>query len=243
MIGWLSDWLRDIIAVILLAVLVELLLPNKAMQRYARLVVGLFILMTILSPVLKLMQTDFGDRLHAGMELWDERTMHNEIKMPSLEEIQQRAEAIQTQRMEEAGKMTAAALEQIMKQSIEEEAGVVVESVQVGLQWDERRSAEKLPEIGSVTVTLAAPKSGADDGKPNQPSDIEAVAPVDIQVDVEVDSAADSASVAEETETNGGYVLPSSQEANAIQGVLARGWGVKPGQTTIRAISNGADAR
>ncbi|MGO4372914.1 hypothetical protein AB4Z21_19555 [Paenibacillus sp. MCAF20] len=30
MVAWLSDWLRDIIAVILIAVFVELLLPNKA---------------------------------------------------------------------------------------------------------------------------------------------------------------------------------------------------------------------
>ncbi|MCR2803116.1 stage III sporulation protein AF [Paenibacillus soyae] len=241
MIGWLSDWLRDIIAVILLAVLVELLLPNKAMQRYARLVVGLFILLTILSPVLRLIQSDFGDRLHAGMELWDERTMQNEVKMPSLEEIQKRAEAIQTQRMEEAGRMTAAALEESMKQAIEEETGAVIESVDVGLHWDERGNGEKLPEIDNVIVTLAAPKTGADDGKASQPPDIEAVAPVDIRVDVEEDGKTEPAGE-RAAESNEGYAMPSEQAANAIQGVLARGWGVKPGQTTVRAIPGGAAA-
>ena len=72
MIAWLSDWLRDIIAVILLAVFVELLLPNQAMQRYARLVVGLFILLTILSPILKLIQSDIGAKLDEGMEKWSQ---------------------------------------------------------------------------------------------------------------------------------------------------------------------------
>ena len=68
MVAWLSDWLRDIIAVILLAGLVELLLPSKAMQRYARLVVGLFILLTILSPILSLIQGDISSKLNEGME-------------------------------------------------------------------------------------------------------------------------------------------------------------------------------
>lgn len=230
MIGWLSDWLRDIIAVILLAVLVELLLPNKAMQRYARLVVGLFILLTILSPMLKLLQTNISDRIDAGIELWDERSMTRDIKMPSLEEIQQRAEAIQTQRNMEAAKITAMALEKSMRDAIVEETGMNVESVGVELILPEGSGEDNPPEIGSVAVTLApreAPPKDAD----SEHADIEAVAPVQVEVNIEATDAADGG---QKDKQESGFVQISKSEASAIYGVLAKGWGVRAGQTVIR---------
>lgn len=230
MIGWLSDWLRDIIAVILLAVLVELLLPNKAMQRYARLVVGLFILLTILSPILKLMQTNISDRLDAGMELWDERSMTRDIKMPSLDEIQRRAEDIQTQRNVEAAKLTAKALEQSMRDAIISETGMKVESVDVELIVQEGGGENKQPEIASVAVTLAS-REVQPDTVNNQPVDIEAVAPV--QVDVIFDES-EEAGREQETKPESGFMQISKSEANAIYGVLAKGWGIRAGQTVIR---------
>lgn len=230
MIGWLSDWLRDIIAVILLAVLVELLLPNKAMQRYARLVVGLFILLTILSPILKLLQTNISDRLDAGMELWDERSMTRDIKMPSLEEIQQRAEAIQTQRNVEAAKLTAKALEQSMRDAIIDETGMNVESVDIELILPEGSGEDNSPEIGSVAVTLApreAPPKTAD----SKQVEVEAVAPVQVEVNI---GSSDAAGSGQKDKPESGFVQISKSEANAIYGVLAKGWGVRAGQTVIR---------
>lgn len=39
--GWLSDWLKSIIMVILLATFVDILLPNQTMQRYVKTVISL----------------------------------------------------------------------------------------------------------------------------------------------------------------------------------------------------------
>lgn len=238
MIGWLSDWLRDIIAVILLAMLVELLLPNKAMQRYARLVVGLFILLTILSPILKLLQTNISDRLDAGMEMWDERSMTRDIKMPSLEEIQQRAEDIQTQRNEEAAKLTAKSLEQSMRDGIIEETGMNVESVDVELILPEGGSKDKPPEIGSVAVTLA-PREVPTKTANNEPDNIEAVAPVQVEVNIENSEVSGNG---QEDQPESGFKQISKSEANAIYGVLAKGWGVRAGQTVIRERTEGGAA-
>ena len=58
--GWIGDTLKTIILVILLAVFVDLIIPGKAMQRYVKVVISLFILMTILQPVLQLLHTDFN---------------------------------------------------------------------------------------------------------------------------------------------------------------------------------------
>ncbi|RJX38339.1 stage III sporulation protein AF [Paenibacillus pinisoli] len=238
MIGWLSDWLRDIIAVILLAVLVELLLPNKAMQRYARLVVGLFILLTILSPILRLFQTDMTNRLDAGMELWNERSMSKQVQMPSLEEIQRRAEDIQAMRNEEAARLMAATLEESMEKAISNETGAAVEKVVVTLAWKNQAKENEAPEIAAVKVTLKrkAEQAGAEPDKGHKPIEIEAVAPVDISV-----GAGEKGTNANSPEPIG-FAPPSKREMSAVQSVLARGWGVQAERVDVRIRASGNSA-
>lgn len=238
MIGWLSDWLRDIIAVILLAVLVELLLPNKAMQRYARLVVGLFILLTILSPILRLFQTDMTSRLDAGMELWNERSMSKQVQMPSLEEIQRRADDIQAMRNEEAARLMAATLEESMEKAIFSETGAAVEKVAVTLAWKNQGKENEAPEIEAVKVTLKrkAEQASLEPDKGHKPIEIEAVAPVDISV-----GAGENITNANSPEAIG-FTPPSKREMSAVQSVLARGWGVQAERVEVRIRASGDSA-
>lgn len=65
--SWLGDWLREIILVVLLASFVELLLPSKSMERYARLVLSLLILLTMLSPIVSLLKGDAIAELSIAM--------------------------------------------------------------------------------------------------------------------------------------------------------------------------------
>jgi stage III sporulation protein AF len=69
LIEGLSDWLRQIIAVVLLASLIDLLLPNRTMQKYVRLVAGLFILMTVATPILHWMKGDFSSKLAESLNI------------------------------------------------------------------------------------------------------------------------------------------------------------------------------
>lgn len=52
----LTDWVRNIVLVVLFASFLELLLPSSGMQRFVRVIMGLMILLTILNPVLDLLQ-------------------------------------------------------------------------------------------------------------------------------------------------------------------------------------------
>ena len=54
--GGLKQWARDVIAIVLLGGLLELAVPDGQLQRYARLVVGLLIMLSVLNPVLDLLQ-------------------------------------------------------------------------------------------------------------------------------------------------------------------------------------------
>ncbi|MDF2634497.1 MAG: stage sporulation protein [Pelosinus sp.] len=52
----LTDWIRNIIFVILFASFLELLLPSSSMQRFVRVIMGLFIMLAILNPIIDVVQ-------------------------------------------------------------------------------------------------------------------------------------------------------------------------------------------
>lgn len=61
----LGEWLKQIILIVILAVLTDLLLPTKAMQKYVRTVMGLVVIAAILQPIIPLFQRDWADHLSA----------------------------------------------------------------------------------------------------------------------------------------------------------------------------------
>lgn len=58
MTAWLSEWLRNIVLIILIATFVDLLIPSNSLGRYVKVVISLMILLTILSPVISLLKED-----------------------------------------------------------------------------------------------------------------------------------------------------------------------------------------
>lgn len=55
---FLTDWISNIILLILLATILELLLPNSSLQRYVKMVVGLLLLVMILNPLFSILSKD-----------------------------------------------------------------------------------------------------------------------------------------------------------------------------------------
>ncbi|KMM37874.1 stage III sporulation protein AF [Guptibacillus hwajinpoensis] len=64
--GVLTGWVTNIIVLILLATVLELLLPNSSMQRYVKMVIGLMLMAVILSPVLTIFSKDFNTMLRSA---------------------------------------------------------------------------------------------------------------------------------------------------------------------------------
>ena len=60
MVAWISQWLQNIILIVLLATFADLLLPSSAMQKYSKMVLGLLIIVVILSPVLELFTKEYS---------------------------------------------------------------------------------------------------------------------------------------------------------------------------------------
>lgn len=243
MLGWLSSWLQQIIAVVLLAGFIDLLLPNKAMQRYVRLVAGLIILLTIMTPIIHLLQGDFNAKLDQDVEGWFQGVKSKDIRMPTLEDIKKDADVMKKNQQSSALTLTQKKLSEEMRQKIEQRTGRKVEDVALQLQVVTTGVTEGAV-IKSVAVTMsdepirsvsAADKSHTEATGSDSPTD--EVSPVkeveSIAVAVQIDS---NAAGSEDHQRAEGYAsLPAnSQLARAVKQVLQDQWSVEPSIVSIR---------
>ncbi|MBG9916261.1 stage III sporulation protein AF [Bacillus sonorensis] len=56
--SFLTEWLTNIILFILLAIIIDMLLPNSSMQKYAKMVISLLLIVVILNPIFSLFRAD-----------------------------------------------------------------------------------------------------------------------------------------------------------------------------------------
>ncbi|QWC21629.1 stage III sporulation protein AF [Bacillus haikouensis] len=56
--SFLTEWITNIIVFVLLATVIDMLLPSSSMQKYVKIVTGLLLITIILTPLLKLLTSD-----------------------------------------------------------------------------------------------------------------------------------------------------------------------------------------
>ncbi|MDN8587921.1 stage III sporulation protein AF [Paenibacillus sp. 11B] len=155
--GWLSSWLRELIMIVLLATFVDMLLPNRSMERYVKLVLSLLILLTLLSPITKLLKSDPVGELKRAMTAMDSPSDGS----ATLEQILAQGKRLQSNEQEQSLQWTAKELANVMKGQIEETTGERVQSVEVKLAMDTTKSetdlasSVELPVIQYVLVEMA----------------------------------------------------------------------------------------
>lgn len=55
---FITEWITNIILFVLIATIIDLLLPNSSLQKYTKMVAGLLLITIILSPIIRLVTTD-----------------------------------------------------------------------------------------------------------------------------------------------------------------------------------------
>jgi stage III sporulation protein AF len=149
-VAFLTEWITNIIVFVLLATIIDMLLPSSNMKKYTKIVTGLLLITIILTPLLKLLSSDFDDVVN-------EMTLSSDSTNNSVENL------IEIKKKEIQASQRAYILEQMgvqMKQEVEkemiEEHGKQV--VTVSLEAEDE-NLENLPEsISKVTVVLAEPQ-------------------------------------------------------------------------------------
>jgi stage III sporulation protein AF len=152
--NFLTEWVTNIIIFILLATVLDMLLPNSSFQKYTKIVTGLILIAIILSPVLKLFSSDFETAIAAigkfnGQE--DEK-IKNSIEFQKKEiQASQHAYILQTM----AVQLETAAEEELMEQQ-----GMEIANIKLEVNDQDRRP---FPEnLEYVTVHL---KAAEDEGE------------------------------------------------------------------------------
>lgn len=165
---FLSGWLKSVILVILLATFVDLLLPNQSMQRYVKTVISLFLLLTLLQPLLSLFEkhTQIDQRLASALfkqdTAWSWQIDKGMEQMEPLPAIQQRAEALRLRQEEQSHRMVQGKVAELIKRKIEQTADVQVQSVKVATKPDENGKAV----IQHVALIIDLAPSDEDSAEP-----------------------------------------------------------------------------
>jgi stage III sporulation protein AF len=224
MLAWLSDWLKGIIAIVLMASLIDLILPGKAMQRYVRLVVGLLILVTLLSPILKLLNGDIETILQEGVRNWGDSAQSGLPDMPGLEEITEQGEQLRNQQLEQARGLAIEQLSAAMKQEIETKTGAAVARLDIELKDKAEISKASiqsitvlLEQVDRTSVPSPPAEGGANASTPVQPVTIDAGTPIVIApLPVSGQEAA------------GTWVDAERPIRDKLASLLQQGWGIDP---------------
>ncbi|MGA4719465.1 stage III sporulation protein AF [Fictibacillus nanhaiensis] len=145
--AFLTEWITNIIILVLLAGVIELLLPGNQFQNYIKMVVGLLILLAMLSPLFKLINSDL-DQVFLAMDL-PAAAKEDEIKN-SIEENKSEIQSAQR----------AYILEQMavpMKKQVQEELKQTYELEIVDLQIQTEIGKEPLDaeDVMGAKVVLA----------------------------------------------------------------------------------------
>lgn len=112
---FIKEWVTNIILFVLLATVIDMLLPSSKLQKYTKMVTGLLLIAIILTPVLKIISSDFEEALVSVpvFEGAGEKNMENLIEMKK-KEIQASSDAYILEQM--AVHMKQDAEEELMEQ-------------------------------------------------------------------------------------------------------------------------------
>ncbi|GGA22373.1 stage III sporulation protein AF [Paenibacillus physcomitrellae] len=186
--NWLGEWLRQIIFIVLLAGIIEMLLPSRSMERYVKLVLSLLVLMTLLNPVLKLLDGNPAEKLQRVIE---DQLNPKAASQSSLDQILKQGELLRQSSLEDSLKWAGTETAQQMKTQIEANTGLDVNRV-------------------SVTIKVV-PASAADTDEGEQDSQYDK--PVISHIEVYLNPAAEDTPVManpDESKVNSGFSSDSS---------------------------------
>ncbi|WP_340024608.1 stage III sporulation protein AF [Paenibacillus sp. FSL K6-1096] len=258
--AWLGNWLHELILVVLMAAFVEMLLPSKSMERYARLVLSLLILLAMLSPLISLLKGDASRELSAAVRQqeksgWDAGGKGKGGE--SLDQILADGRRLAAGAREQSLKLAAEEIAGQMRDQIAGSTGVKGVKVTVALGMGKNPEAplgEEVPQISSVTVSLPAQESGsggsaagaaAGTGTEGSAIHIEPVKPVQVSLEGSGGDASapeaspgNAESVPAGANSRGGETQQTAEaeaEAGSIIRLLEQNWNLDPGQIKVQS--------
>jgi stage III sporulation protein AF len=224
---WLNGWIKELILIILLASFTDLLLPNHALQRYVRTVIGLFLLLVLLSPLYELFHHRWTPEKWMQAALGEPTA--NDTQLQPFSEIVKQSNELKAANQKQAKQLLESQLAASMKEGIESQNHVSVERVQVNTRFDDSGK----PSIDQVSVVLAGESRETDKTSVSSESFekpfIDAMKPVS-PVIIDLKSARDESSkLAESTKEQ-----PTTLLQDQVKQYIAHEWQLKMSQVLVK---------
>ncbi|MRH43162.1 stage III sporulation protein AF [Aquibacillus halophilus] len=155
---FIIDWITQIILFLLLAMVIELILPNSDMKKYINMVVGLLLILIFLQPLFQLFKVDVEDIITSAVPALDttreEEMMKNSIELKK-SEIQASQDAYVLEEM-------AVQMINQVKEGLSKEYDVAI--IDITFQFEGVKQPE-MENLEKINVMLGQSKSNqADDG-------------------------------------------------------------------------------
>ncbi|MCM3674159.1 MULTISPECIES: stage III sporulation protein AF [Peribacillus] len=166
--SFLAGWVSNIIIFVLLATVIDMLLPNSALQKYAKMVIGLLLIAIIITPILGLFNKDFDDILSAATSEFKDQKKKD---LGNLTEMKKKE--IQATQGAYILKQMAVDLQAEVEEELMVDYKLKISSIDVGVKDEEEPGVD---DLQNITISLEKAE-----GEEN--SEIEAIAKVDINAD------------------------------------------------------------
>lgn len=163
----IKAWVRDLVILVIFASMLEMLLPNGSLKKYVKLVIGFFMMLAILNPILSLFRADYT-------AFYPFNTLPNGKSQQAM--IQQEGAKIQKANEMLAVNTYQSQLEQQIRALILTQGEV--EDAQVQVTAGENGTIEAV-QIGLELVN----SEGKEQTSSNSSTKVDTVRPVKIQID------------------------------------------------------------
>lgn len=134
MIEWISTWAEQIVVAVIIASIIEMLLPNGNNKKYIKAIIGVYILFTIISPII-------GKFVNIDLKDIDYEKYFKEVE--TQETISQ---SLTTNNEKTMGEIYISNLKADMKNKLEEK-GYRVENINLNVELEDEKSYGKINEI------------------------------------------------------------------------------------------------
>ncbi|KWW11475.1 MULTISPECIES: stage III sporulation protein AF [Bacillaceae] len=166
--SFLAGWVSNIIVFVLLATVIDMLLPNSALQKYAKMVIGLLLIAIIITPILGLFNKDFDEILSAATSEFENQKKKD---LGNLTEMKKKE--IQATQGAYILKQMAVDLKADVEEELMKDYNMKISAIDVAVKNEEKPSVEDLQNI-NISLEKA-------EGK--EDTSIEAVAKIDINAE------------------------------------------------------------
>ncbi len=153
---FIMDWITQIIIFVLLATIIDLLIPTGSMKKYIKLVVGLILLLILLKPVFYIFQIDIQQELEAAFSAID--TTDSEHSMENLVDFQKKE--IETRQDAYILEQMAVQLIEIAKEPLYEEYQLEINNIDFRFSEEAVSQELNFELLDEVIVYMEQAKDG-----------------------------------------------------------------------------------